>query len=215
VPGGARVRLVRWLLRVAHERLTPRLVECCGLTLWVPRGVFLPRGTVSTGLLARVLEGLLARGRGRLLDVGCGSGALAIYAARMGWESVCYDPSPAARRAAAANAARNGVEARVRVVASPSEALRLGGFEVVVSNPPYLPCEPRDELDTLWCAGGDLRVLREIGSLIRRASRGRVVVALSSLTPPSRGLEALGLAARPAARRRTPLDTVYAYIGPH
>jgi ribosomal protein L11 methyltransferase len=52
---------------------------------------------------------------GAFLDLGCGSGVLAIAAARLGWEPVtAVDLEPAAVEAARANAALNGVSLDVR-----------------------------------------------------------------------------------------------------
>jgi ribosomal protein L11 methyltransferase len=48
---------------------------------------------------------------GALVDLGSGSGVLAIAAAKLGWDPIrAYDHEPAAVEAAAANAAANGVE---------------------------------------------------------------------------------------------------------
>jgi len=53
--------------------------------------------------------------RGPLVDVGCGSGVLAIAAARLGWEPVvAVDHDPLSVEATAANAAVNGVALDVR-----------------------------------------------------------------------------------------------------
>lgn len=50
-------------------------------------------------------------GEGELVDLGTGSGVLAIAAAKLGWAPVrAYDHEPAAIEAAAANAEANGVE---------------------------------------------------------------------------------------------------------
>ena len=52
---------------------------------------------------------------GSLVDLGCGSGVLAIAAAKLGWASVlALDHEPAAVAAARDNAAANGVELAVR-----------------------------------------------------------------------------------------------------
>ena len=53
--------------------------------------------------------------RGSCVDLGCGSGVLAIVAATLGWEPVvALDYDPAATAATAENAARNGVTLNIR-----------------------------------------------------------------------------------------------------
>lgn len=73
---------------------------------------------------------------GRLIDLGAGSGILAIAAARLGWARVlAVDNDPLAVRIAAANAAANGVAAAVTVcegdLAAPAADWRA---ETVVAN---------------------------------------------------------------------------------
>jgi len=68
------------------------------------------------------LELLLEQPPGALVDVGCGSGVLAIAAAKLGHGPVvALDVDPAAVAATAANAERNGVRLDVRLVAPAGE----------------------------------------------------------------------------------------------
>jgi ribosomal protein L11 methyltransferase len=70
----------------------------------------------TTRLCLELLLDLAAAGAaaGPLTDLGTGSGVLAIAAAKLGWHPVCaYDHEAAARAAATANAAANGVELEV------------------------------------------------------------------------------------------------------
>lgn len=58
----------------------------------------------------------------RAIDYGCGSGILALAAAKLGAERVeCFDIDPQALAAAEANAARNGVAGRILVMRSAGE----------------------------------------------------------------------------------------------
>lgn len=79
----------------------------------------------STAGCLRALDGLAHRRFRRVLDMGCGSGILAIAAART-WTArvLASDVDPAAVRVAAANAQANGVASRVRVVLSDGYAAR-------------------------------------------------------------------------------------------
>jgi ribosomal protein L11 methyltransferase len=68
-----------------------------------------------------------------LLDVGCGSGVLAIAAVRLGFGPlVAIDSDPNAIEACAANAARNGVQVEARLADVLRE--RLPPLEVAVAN---------------------------------------------------------------------------------
>jgi ribosomal protein L11 methyltransferase len=79
------------------------------------------------------LELLVELPRGALLDVGCGSGVLAIAAARLGFAPVvAVDAADAAVAAARENAAANGVELDVRLL--DAAAGELPAAETVVAN---------------------------------------------------------------------------------
>jgi ribosomal protein L11 methyltransferase len=87
----------------------------------------------STRLVLTALEELITGGE-RVLDVGCGSGVLAVAACRLGARSaVAIDVDPAAVEATAANAARNGVGERVEA-STAGLAEVAGTFDVVVAN---------------------------------------------------------------------------------
>jgi release factor glutamine methyltransferase len=77
----------------------------------------------------------------RILDVGTGSGCLAVTLALelAGSRVVAADLSPAALAVAAGNARRHGVAGRVAAAASDlTAAFDLSRFDLVVSNPPYV-----------------------------------------------------------------------------
>jgi ribosomal protein L11 methyltransferase len=84
----------------------------------------------TTRLCLEALQALLP---GSLLDVGCGSGILAVAAARLGFRPVfALDVDPAAVAAAAENAAGNGVEVEVRQADALAAALPT--TDVAVAN---------------------------------------------------------------------------------
>src|ERR1017187_8687849 len=90
------------------------------------------------------LEG--ARGARRALDIGTGSGALAVtLCLEMGAETWATEISPAAARVAAGNAARLGAQIHL-VVCDLMEAIAAATMDLIVSNPPYVPIAQRQGL---------------------------------------------------------------------
>lgn len=86
-----------------------------------PGRAFGTGGHATTRLCLQLLAELE---RGSLLDVGCGSGVLAIGAARLGYRPVtALDHDPAAIEATQRNAAANGVVANVRLADALAEPL--------------------------------------------------------------------------------------------
>jgi len=84
----------------------------------------------STRLVLRFLERSVRAGD-RVLDYGCGSGILAIVAAKLGaGEIAAVDIDPQALEAAASNARQNGVALQ----ASAPDALAPGAYDLIVAN---------------------------------------------------------------------------------
>jgi SAM-dependent methyltransferase len=80
----------------------------------IPGGRLIPRVLPSRGgIVDRDIRHLQAVPEGRLLDVGCGSGAFLTQMAALGWRAEGVDPDPAA----VAAARRTGVEARLGTLA--------------------------------------------------------------------------------------------------
>jgi len=71
----------------------------------------------------------------RVLDVGCGTGVLALAALCLGAGSaVAFDLDPLAARATHENAAVNGLEGRVAVFTGSLAAAKVSGFDMVLAN---------------------------------------------------------------------------------
>jgi release factor glutamine methyltransferase len=123
--------------------------EFYGLDFTVGPGVLIPRPETEL-LVELALERLPPRGR--VLDMGTGSGAIAVAIAhaRPDAQVTALDVSPAALAIAQRNAELNGVA--VRFLHSDWFAAIAGAtFDLVVSNPPYIAAGDRH------LAEGDLR----------------------------------------------------------
>jgi release factor glutamine methyltransferase len=118
-------------------------------------GVYPPQH--DTQLLIDTLEKTeLAEGR-RVLDLCTGSGVIAIAAAEFGATSVtAFDICPHAVRCSRGNAVHAGVQIEVRQ-GSYSGALDYAPFDVIVSNPPYVPTPPAGDTEVIPMTAGPAR----------------------------------------------------------
>ena len=85
--------------------------------------------------------------KGRILEIGCGSGivSLSAAAAQIGNEVLGVDINPAAVECAQENAARNNIP-NCRFLQSDLFSGVSGKFNVILFNPPYLPTEKGEQL---------------------------------------------------------------------
>lgn len=136
--------------------LPTRDVNVAGVDLMVPATVFGDGGHPTTAGCLSALAAAVSAGA-RVLDVGCGTGVLAIAAARAGADVTALDVDPEAVSATRHNAAVNGVD----VAASTTPLADVEGtFDVVVAN----------------VVIGGLRPL--LGDLVRVTGRGgRLIVS--------------------------------------
>jgi release factor glutamine methyltransferase len=166
------------------KRGTTRMVRAAGFRLVVPPTVFHPRFFLASEYFAACIGRLDLRGK-RVVDLGTGTGILALAAARAGAASVlAVDINPNAARAANENANLNGFKDRVGAVCSNlfSALAPRPLFDVILSNPPFFPGEPRDLADRAWHAGPDYRDIIALFDQARErlAPGGRFYVLLSS-----------------------------------
>lgn len=159
----------------------------------------------------------------RVLDLCTGSGFIAISAAEMGCASVtAFDICPHAVRNSRGNAAGAGVKVDVRQ-GSWVKALDCGPFDVVVSNPPYVPTPPDADDEIIdaaagpswaWNAGPDGRLV--LDPLCESAPKllsddGSLLLVQSALAGVEESLDALrasGLEAKVVASQLIPFGPV-------
>jgi release factor glutamine methyltransferase len=128
--------------------------EFWGMDFIVTPAVLIPRPEtehVIETVLERVRAGwaLLPASLLRIVDVGTGSGCIALALAKElpGAEIHATEISPAALEIARANAARRQLEDRVKFHQTDLlQGLERGGFDFVVSNPPYVGESEEDQV---------------------------------------------------------------------
>ena len=114
--------------------------EFYGRTFKVTPDVLDPRPDTET-LVDAALPLLAGIARPRILDIGTGSGAIIVtlLAEVPGAAGVATDLSPAALAVARHNAAVSGVDGRLELVETAWARGIDGQFDLIVSNPPYIP----------------------------------------------------------------------------
>ena len=112
--------------------------------LQIPPTVYPPRE--DTDLLNEALKTIPPFGTKNLLEIGSGSGALSISAAKLGWKVDACDINPFSVAATRHNASEAGVEVNVSEGGigprdEQSYAWQPGTYDVVLWNMPYIPAD--------------------------------------------------------------------------
>ena len=108
------------------------------IALWVPQGLFCPARSASSQLMASVLTALAGK---TVLDLGTGTGFLAIIAAERGAQLViATDIDPRAAMAARRNVTLNRFDHKITVLLTDLfTGLRPRQFDTIVANLPLRP----------------------------------------------------------------------------
>jgi release factor glutamine methyltransferase len=175
------------------------------------RDVYEP--AADTELLVRSIR--LRQGE-RVLEIGTGTGVVAIHCAKHGCRVTATDVVEKALELARENVDQNAVDVDLREgdMFEPAE----GRYDVIIFNPPYLPTAPEDltlsDLDRALDGGPDgtevtLRFLDQVNHYL--AGNGRAYIVVSSLQDSGKIDEALHrqhLVARKRGSERFDFETI-------
>jgi release factor glutamine methyltransferase len=216
----------RFLRRFIHffsyhlilARKRTRITRASGFRLTVHPTVFHPRYFLSSACFAEFIRRLDLSGQ-RVVDVGTGSGILALAAARAGaGHVIAADINPNAALTAAENARANGVGDRVSALSSDllSALAPRPLFDVILSSPPKHAGEPRDLADRGWHAGPHYRDIAALFDQSRERLKpgGHLYVMVSSdsdLDLLGRLIDRAGFRARPVHERSLFIEALIIY----
>lgn len=199
---GEREAVVERVRRRIHERLPlPYLTHeawFAGLPFYVDQRVLVPRSPIAELIEAQFAPWLDAERVTEVIDLGTGSGCIAIGCAYAFPQArvIAADISPAALEVAQINIQRHHVEDRVETLVSDLFATvpRDRRFDLIVSNPPYVDRRDMEQLapefrhePVLGLAAGEdgldivRRILAEAGNWLK--DEGIVVVEVGNSAP--------------------------------
>jgi release factor glutamine methyltransferase len=128
-----------------------------------------------------LIESLDVRPGERILEIGCGTGVVAIHCTKNGAEVSAVDINPTAVELTRRNAAANGayMDARLSDLYEDIDS----HYDTIVFNLPYLPVSEDGMLEKAWSGGEDgmgplPKMLNDVRD--RLLPRGRFVVVVSS-----------------------------------
>ena len=142
------------------------------MALEVPESVYYP--SEDSLLAAEVLERKTLKGK-KILDMGTGSGILAILAAKKGAKVDACDINPNAIACTRAGAKNSGMN--VNVFVSDLFENVNGKYDIIMFNPPYLPEDEDDKIagrDERY-SGGRCGLYRRLRTR-RKVCRGNVIM---------------------------------------
>ncbi len=126
-----------------------------------------------------------------LLDMGTGSGIIAIEAAKRGAVVTAVDINPRAVDCVRSRAKEAGVH--INAILSDLFQRVEGRYDIIAFNPPYLPSSDDDPAyDVAWSGGHDGRTVVDRfiqGSVEHLSNCGKVFLVQSSLNDPHRTFE--------------------------
>jgi release factor glutamine methyltransferase len=128
-----------------------RIYNYRDIKLEVPPQVFHPGFFFSTSLLLNYLKQLPLKGK-TLLEPGCGSGLISIYAARKGAFVTATDINPVAIEFLKKNAPLNQVGINI-IQSDLFRNIPAQQFDIIAINPPYYKRNPESAKDYAWYCG--------------------------------------------------------------
>jgi release factor glutamine methyltransferase len=116
-----------------------------------------------------------------VLEMGCGTGIIAIHCAKAMSSVTAVDINPKAVECTRANAISNRQD--IKAICSDLFLDVEGSYDLIIFNPPYVPDEIRGDIERSWAGGNDGvrildRFLKEAPNHL--ASGGRILVLLST-----------------------------------
>jgi anaerobic magnesium-protoporphyrin IX monomethyl ester cyclase len=132
----------------------------------VPASVFNPKSYKSSEIFSKFIKNNLDLNQKNVLDMGCGSGILSVFAASKGAACLAVDKNPESVLYTEKNAIRNNYKKQIETVESDLfNNLKNGyNFDVILFNPPYYKGVPENNFEMAFKGGENYEVMESFFS---------------------------------------------------
>ena len=137
-----------------------RMYTYKGIRLVIPPAVFHPGFFFSTRLLLRYIAALPLKNK-LFLELGAGSGLIALYAARQGAHVMATDINPMAIHSLTMNSQSNSIPLTI-IESDLFTNIPQQAFDIIAINPPYYKKQPRTPAEYAWYCGEQGEYFRQL-----------------------------------------------------
>jgi len=131
-----------------------------GIEVAISSDVFPPHFTISTKILLDFLKPMNLENKA-FLELGCGSGIIALFAASKGAKVTASDINQVAIDALKEASIKNKIALEV-LYSDLFENLAAETFEYIIINPPYYPKKPKNVKEHAWFCGEDFEYFKKL-----------------------------------------------------
>jgi release factor glutamine methyltransferase len=179
--------LVRYIVGRTYRPLLVRYLSRTrtflykGLLLEIPSEVFHPGFFFTTKILLRYIDGLQVSQK-KFLELGCGSGLIAMYAARKGAIVTASDINSVAVDNLLRNSVANNIKLHI-IHSDLFQNIPPAKFDVIAINPPYYKKQPATEKEFAWYCGEKGEYFRDLFASLHQYihQHSEVIMVLSEV----------------------------------
>jgi len=155
----------------------PRLYTYEGIEVIVMPDVFPPHYTISTKILLDYIKPLDIKDK-TLLELGCGSGIVALYAAKKEAIVTASDINNVALKALEKAAKKNSLELAI-LNSNLFNKLSQLSFDYIIINPPYYPKTPKNIKEQAWFCGENFEYFKSLFLQLSNRNDKNILMILS------------------------------------
>ncbi len=128
------------------------------------------------------VDNLIVPKNSSVLDLGTGSGILAIFAADKAQRVLATDISPYSVENARMNVRLNTRSKKIKILRGNLFKPVSGKFDLILFNPPYFPLQPKSYIEAAWNCGQNYKLIQRFLLKVRNylSEEGFIELSLSS-----------------------------------